>query len=75
MIGTMSLKSKPKRGFREWFGLALVAFALLALPDAVRGMIDMVRQTHWMAIFIPVWLGVGVAWNGWLIQRWWIGRA
>jgi hypothetical protein len=62
---------KAKRGFMEWFGLFLAGMTILSLPGWVRGVIGMVRETHWTAIFIPFWICLGYWWNSFLIKRWW----
>ena len=62
---------RAKRGFREWFGLSLVFLTLLGIPGSVRGVIDMVRETHWTWVFIPLMIGIGYGWNSFLLKRWW----
>lgn len=62
---------RARRGFFEWFGLILVFFTILGLPRWVRDVVGLVRETHWSAIFIPFWLGLGYWWNSYLIKRWW----
>jgi hypothetical protein len=54
---------RAKRGFREWFGLFLVFLTLLVIPGWVRGVINMVRETHCAWVFIPVMIGIGYGWN------------
>jgi len=62
---------RAKRGFREWFGLFLVFLTLLVIPGWVRDVINMVRETHWTWVFIPVMIGIGYGWNSYLLKRWW----
>ena len=62
---------RAKRGFMEWAGLFLVCLTLLGIPSWVRGVINMVRETHWTWVFIPVMLGIGYGWNSYFVKRWW----
>jgi hypothetical protein len=62
---------RARRGFSEWFGLFLVLVMLLAIPSWVRDVINMVRETRWTWVFIPVWIGIGYGWNSYLLKRWW----
>ncbi len=62
---------RAKRGFLEWFGLCLVVITVLGLPSWFRGVIQMVRETHWTWMLIPVMVGLGYGWNSWLVKRWW----
>ena len=62
---------RAKRGFSEWFGLFLVFLTLLVIPSWVRGVINMVRETHWTWVFIPVMIGIGYGWNSYLLKRSW----